>query len=1368
MVNPARASLVVLPLLVACAQSTTTGKVAPSTPAPLPTEAPSALFAGQPVEVIAEEARYAFAEDGRKVFTYRLTYRVLGTAALEKWATISADWTPWYQDRPELSAKVTTRAGETFQLDAKSIAEVPAGSGDDNLYSDRRRLVAPLPGLEVGALVEQKTVLRDRRPFFGEGSVGRFYFGMGVPVFLSRVVLEAPEDVPLAWSVRGIDIEPDEDVEDGRRVVTFETGPVLPQGAFEPHLPTEVPRYPYVAFSTAGSWQHVAARYAALVERQLLGADVSKLVEGVPSGAGRDVKIRTLVDRLHRRVRYTGIEFGRQAIVPWTPKETLARGYGDCKDKSALLVAMLREVGIEAHIAILKAGFGEDALLELPGLEAFNHAIVYVPGEVPLWIDATAHLTPVGEIPTTVQGRLALVASPSTSELVEIPTHPMGHASYVEQRTIVVAPWGPARIVERTSGTGAMQDKLRAQYSAAPPRAIRGALEKYVRATYKARDLDRFEMTGPLDLSTPFVVEIEAEEAHVAVTDEREANVQLRTAVLFSWLPEELRMAALAERDEKDDERRIAAEQMLGREDDFVFYDPYVAELRYVVMIPEGFELTSRPEDRRYGLGPGAFTTHYQELPDRIVATFRIDLAKRRYAPDELRAFVVGLYEVFDSPVERISLQHRGARLLAEGKTKEAIAHYQALIAAHPDDAFHHARFADALLELGLGAAARRAIDEGLRHAPYAAPMYRVAGRVYSHDLFGRRFGAGYDRYRAIDSYRRALAIAPGDHEARFSLAVLLEHDERGVRYGDKKGTKEAVDLYRELPSGDGYPNHTNNLLIALHEAQDYEGLEEATEVSPRSELRDMLMVVAVTINQGVEAGHRALESLRLPPNVSQKIAEDAATALAHKRHYDEARMFLERVARTAQDPIAMQQRLATLARLRRYEPGAGEPKTPVEVVERVLAAMFAPTLDRAAIRGLFVELGSEDAIDAEVERLTMGFSAFRNASVSSGLPAEMMRDNVIAMTKFFVEGDDRIGYRVGGRVVGSKGQRTTWWFVVKEKGRYRLRATEASLGSVGEEALHLLVRKNERGARKWLDWAKEIAPHPPGGDVLSENPFLALWSGGDGPVRLSAAALQATGGRGEKVVDILTAERKRHNAPEVRTQIDHALLLALADSDRHAERLEIAARLYRQHARSWIAFDLYCGALVDAHQEKKAVRLLQARIDERPRDPVARARLADTFLKIGAMRRAEGVLRDSVRLGVASPTTYNNLAWLQLFDGRVTDEDVDLAVEANTMTSFENPSHLHTLAALYAEVGKSAEAMQLVVRRMTMAGQEAPTSADWYLLGRVMESYGLFSLAREAYEKVENDEDREADSTWALARMKLRGLGRRAPKERI
>ena len=74
-------------------------------------------------------------------------------------------------DMPDpLRLTVTARDGSRYELDPRALSEAPAKSDHPALFSDRRRLQAPLPALEVGAVVEQQIVRRDRRPFFSQGS----------------------------------------------------------------------------------------------------------------------------------------------------------------------------------------------------------------------------------------------------------------------------------------------------------------------------------------------------------------------------------------------------------------------------------------------------------------------------------------------------------------------------------------------------------------------------------------------------------------------------------------------------------------------------------------------------------------------------------------------------------------------------------------------------------------------------------------------------------------------------------------------------------------------------------------------------------------------------------------------------------------------------------------------------------------------------------------------------------------------------------------------------------------------------------------------------------------------------------------------
>lgn len=82
--------------------------------------------------------------------------------------------------------------------------------------------------------------------------------------------------------------------------------------------------------------------------------------------------------RYARGVRYFALELGWGGLVPRSPEQVIERGLGDCKDKSVLMVALLRDRGIEAVPVLIRAPrFGViDAAAPTPD---FNHAIVGIP-----------------------------------------------------------------------------------------------------------------------------------------------------------------------------------------------------------------------------------------------------------------------------------------------------------------------------------------------------------------------------------------------------------------------------------------------------------------------------------------------------------------------------------------------------------------------------------------------------------------------------------------------------------------------------------------------------------------------------------------------------------------------------------------------------------------------------------------------------------------------------------------------------------------------------------------------------------------------------------------------------------------------------
>ena len=77
-------------------------------------------------------------------------------------------------------------------------------------------------------------------------------------------------------------------------------------------------------------------------------------------------------------IRYFSVSLGESTHRPHDPAWVVQRRYGDCKDKTYLLVSLLRELGIDAQPMLVSLQSRRMPAKLLPSPEVFDHAIVRV------------------------------------------------------------------------------------------------------------------------------------------------------------------------------------------------------------------------------------------------------------------------------------------------------------------------------------------------------------------------------------------------------------------------------------------------------------------------------------------------------------------------------------------------------------------------------------------------------------------------------------------------------------------------------------------------------------------------------------------------------------------------------------------------------------------------------------------------------------------------------------------------------------------------------------------------------------------------------------------------------------------------------
>jgi len=1317
---------------------------------------------GANVVELVEDERYTFDDQGRMNHVGRIIYKVLTQKGAEDWDSLSVGWEPWHEARPVIRARVIAPDFTVHTLDPNTVTEAPARGGDYKEYSDDKRLRAPFPAIAPGVVVEEEYTETETEPLFKPGRVGRIELGQqDVTVAHSRVVFDAPAALPLRTDQLLLpDVKPVRTEANGRVTLTFKVDSIDGIDVREPNLPPDFVALPIVAFATGASWQSIAADYGKIVdnlsESAAVKAVVGPLIAGKKSAAEKEAAI---VDYLDREVRYTGIEFGEAAIVPHDPAETLAKKYGDCKDKATLLVAMLRAAGIPANVALLNVESRIDVPADLPGMGMFDHAIVYVPGKNPIWIDATDRYAKLGQIPMGDQGRLALITSATTTALEKTPESTSKDNGLAETREFTLTDNGPSNVVEITRPTGIYESGYRAYYADKPDEDTRNGVRGYVQAEYVSDDLTKVDRTDPADLSRPFELTIACEKAKRGFTNLEDAQVAIRVDRMFQMLPDELKR-----KDDADEKKDNGTDNKKPRTEDWWLDAPYNIEWNYEMTPPAGFIAKELPRDATLQSGPALLTEKFSAGKDGVVLAHLVfDTEKRRYTVAEATALRNEIADLINGPAILVNFEPQGAALLREGKVKEALASYRALIALNPNAAVHHLQVADVLLEAGMGEAARSEARLAVKLDPTSALAERTLAEILKHDLVGRNLRAGSDLAGAADAYRAAIKLDPDDHTAQGDLAILLEYDSVGRRYGGQSHMKEAIAEYEALGedklTGLGI---ADNLAFALFYGGEYADAYKAGQTlnpEPKPLLSASMAMIENSKAGLAEANKRSSDDASF-----KDTAGTAGEMLMNTREYPQAADFLQ--AGAAGDDAARTLGLANMLRGAMHHEDVKFANTPEDVVKRFALVPFDANMTEATFAAMLSRNGlkvlkAEDA-DELKEELNSG-KQMNSQLAREGSSLDVTEDILLQMLDPKGEGDDATGYREKVQLLGGT---TMTFFVVKEDGQYKLLDTLDKPNAIALEMLDRINGGDLKGAKALLDWLREDQHLEGGDDPLGGPVFPRFWTKGETAdarkMKLAAAAIMvSTKPTVAQGVAILEAALKDAAADRERTNIQISLAEGYSIQDNFAGLLDVSSALLKEEPESKQAFLYNIEALLGLSRFDDALAQADARLKLLDNDSDAYSAKMEIEANRGDFAAAHTWGEKLLALGQENAETLNGLAWDALFTGKVTDDDIATAVKA-TQLQKDAPDILHTLACLYAETGKTKEAHDLLLRAMDDWNLDEPNDEVWYVLGRIAEQYGERDIAIADYRKMKKPKEIIAvpTSTWRLAQMRLTAMG--------
>ncbi len=379
--------------------------------------------------------------------------------------------------------------------DAVFLKHTKQGAG---FYTDRSDLVMVFPNVKPKTVVEYIVVRKREELLLADEFSGATSLYRAWPIVSFRKVLQLPEKLGERLKVTKIGAGMPDAVKtrQGDAIRWEWTTSQVESWDYERNRAPASQFGPAAWYSTLHSWDQLAGWYSGLMagRDQLNAALMLKVDEWTKDCESDDEVLHVLSRKVSDDVRYVGLEFGIAGYQPHDCNEVWQNRYGDCKDKSSLLCAMLRYKGFDAHVALVETSSVGRIIKEAPSHQQFNHAIAAIKrGDDWTFCDPTVRYMPAGVLGTGTVDREVFVIRDGKGEFVRTPAMSAGNLMYACK----------AKLNAKGGVSGWVRIELTGYYAASFRDYVEGIDRQLLKERMRGRTAVFFDNTRVVDVELP-------------------------------------------------------------------------------------------------------------------------------------------------------------------------------------------------------------------------------------------------------------------------------------------------------------------------------------------------------------------------------------------------------------------------------------------------------------------------------------------------------------------------------------------------------------------------------------------------------------------------------------------------------------------------------------------------------------------------------------------------------------------------------------------------------------------------------------------------------------------------------------------------
>jgi hypothetical protein len=326
--------------------------------------------------ILLDRETMAVEENGSITKFRYLLIKILNDRGISEYGDIKQRYDKNTQRVEIVCARTHLPNGEVVKVEKKAITDLSAEETyRAPTYTNVRLKLVSFPGLESNAVIEYECKITSKggkEPFFGE-----VVFGAKEPILSKEFTLTVPDNRHFKYKVVNGEVKPE--IMPGKRGITYRFGcKNIPAIVEEPDMPPLAAICPRLLFSSLSSWKEVGKWVS---DKFYSSVDVSKEIRHKTEELIADGDtIKNCFLWVTTKIRNVNLPLGICGYKPNKASRVYKNRYGDSRDKAALLISMLKEIGRDAFPVLINRK-GIQIVREIPSPSQFDFLIVGVKEE---------------------------------------------------------------------------------------------------------------------------------------------------------------------------------------------------------------------------------------------------------------------------------------------------------------------------------------------------------------------------------------------------------------------------------------------------------------------------------------------------------------------------------------------------------------------------------------------------------------------------------------------------------------------------------------------------------------------------------------------------------------------------------------------------------------------------------------------------------------------------------------------------------------------------------------------------------------------------------------------------------------------------